>query len=87
MHTVYSTVHSYMYIRIICMYNSIIIIHAYRVSQKKDTILNRYNFFNIHGRQMKQKLAESLDFKILLHEYIYFSYYPPLATIQFEYDG
>ena len=30
-----------------------------RVSQKKETILNGHNIFNIHGGEMKQKLAES----------------------------
>ena len=52
-------------------------------SKKKLTILNGYDFFNIHGRWIKQKLAESWDFKILLHLSIYFSNIRLLATIEF----
>ena len=58
-------------------------IHVYTgCSKKKVTILNGYNFFNIHGRWMKQTLAESWDFKILLHLFIYFSYILLLAKIE-----
>ena len=53
-------------------------------SKKHVTILNGYNFFNIHSRYMKQKSSESRDFKILLHLSIYFSNIFPEATIQFQ---
>ena len=52
-------------------------------SKKHVTILNGYNFFNIHGRYIKQKSTESRDFKILLHLSIYFSNIFPEATKQF----
>ena len=53
----------------------------YRVSQNKRHDLNGYNFLNIYGRLMKQKLAESRDFEIILHVSIYFSNNLPLAAI------
>ena len=56
-------------------------------SKKNLTILNGYNIFNIHGRWMKQKLAESWDFKILLHLYIHFSNIILSVTIAFECNG
>ena len=56
------------------------------MSKKKETILNGYNFSNIHGR-WKKKLAESWDFKVLLQLSIYLSNIIHLATIEFECDS
>ena len=56
-------------------------IHIQGVPKKKLTILNDYTFFNIHGRWMKQILAESWDFEILLHLSFYFSTILLLAII------
>ena len=52
--------------------------------QKRVPKLNGYNFLNIYGSWMKQKLAESKDFKVLLHLSIYFSNIFLLATIPAE---
>jgi len=54
------------------------------IPNQKLTILNGYNFFNIHGREMKQKLAESWDLNFLLHLSVYLSNNLALATIQFR---
>ena len=51
--------------------------------RKRVPKLNDYNFFNIHGRWMKQKLAGSWDFKVLLHLSIYLLNILLLATIEF----
>ena len=53
-------------------------------SKKKLAISNGYNFFNIHGRWIKQKLTKSWDFKFLLHLSIYFSNILLLATMEFR---
>ena len=55
-----------------------------RCPKNKYMLLNYYNFFNIHGRQMKQELADSWHFKVFLLVYIYFSSNALLATIQFR---